>query len=126
MHSTKAHPFRQHFGPRHRSCDATLTFHACAGIQNHASTRRRLDDSSAEVLFTRIANGDVSDADFSDDETEEWQGPKCWQLHTFGNGSSTQHFVSCQKRSQMQDLKYQVLSKVGEGDISSSQQELRL
>ncbi|KAG0415856.1 hypothetical protein HPB47_006966 [Ixodes persulcatus] len=40
-------------------------------IQNHAAARRKLDDETAEELLEKIANKDISDGDFSDDESAE-------------------------------------------------------
>ncbi|KAH8022946.1 hypothetical protein HPB51_006376 [Rhipicephalus microplus] len=40
-------------------------------VQDHASRRQKVDDETAEDVLNKIANGDVSDGDFSDDEKEE-------------------------------------------------------
>ncbi|KAL3217238.1 hypothetical protein MRX96_006137 [Rhipicephalus microplus] len=41
------------------------------GVQDHASRRQKVDDEPAEDILNKIANGVVSDGDFSDDEKEE-------------------------------------------------------
>ncbi|KAL3259420.1 hypothetical protein MRX96_002066 [Rhipicephalus microplus] len=45
----------------------------CGGtrVQDHALRRQKVDDETAEDVLNKIANGDVSDGDFSDDEKEE-------------------------------------------------------
>lgn len=40
-------------------------------VQNHARSRHKVPDSSAERLFQSIVNGDASDAELSDDEFTE-------------------------------------------------------
>lgn len=41
------------------------------GIDDHSNRRLRASTSSAEALLTRIADGNASDADFSDDELDD-------------------------------------------------------
>lgn len=43
-------------------------------VQNHAKTRHKLPDSSAERLFESIINGDESEAELSDNEVNEVTG----------------------------------------------------
>ncbi|XP_075721839.1 uncharacterized protein LOC142765148 [Rhipicephalus microplus] len=47
------------------------TFYGGTRVQDHASRRQKVDDETAEDVLNKIANGDVSDGDFSDDEKEE-------------------------------------------------------
>ncbi|KAL3176246.1 hypothetical protein MRX96_010566 [Rhipicephalus microplus] len=47
------------------------TFYGGTGVEDHASRRQKVDDETAEDVLNKIANGDVSDGDFSDDEKEE-------------------------------------------------------
>ncbi|KAH6929196.1 hypothetical protein HPB50_024106 [Hyalomma asiaticum] len=46
-------------------------FYGTADFTNHARQRIRLDDESAERMLTRIADGNTSDIDLSDDDEEE-------------------------------------------------------
>nr|XP_054921318.1 uncharacterized protein LOC129382020 [Dermacentor andersoni] len=49
------------------------TFYGASSIQTHARTRRKTPNSSVDQLFDAIMNGDVSDADLSDDEVADVQ-----------------------------------------------------
>ncbi|XP_072144956.1 piggyBac transposable element-derived protein 3-like isoform X1 [Dermacentor andersoni] len=51
----------------------TEPFFPFIGIQTHARTRRKTPNSSVDQLFDAIMNGDVSDADLSDDEVADVQ-----------------------------------------------------
>nr|XP_037291484.1 uncharacterized protein LOC119187473 [Rhipicephalus microplus] len=46
-------------------------FYGTADFTNHARQRIRLDDESAERMLSRIADGNSSDIDLSDDDEEE-------------------------------------------------------
>ncbi|XP_070385990.1 piggyBac transposable element-derived protein 3-like [Dermacentor albipictus] len=50
--------------------DATV-FYGANCISKHGLERKKLDDDTAEKIFRRIENGDISDADLSDDEHSE-------------------------------------------------------
>ncbi|KAL3190843.1 hypothetical protein MRX96_019100 [Rhipicephalus microplus] len=47
------------------------TFYGGTQVQDHASRRQNVDNETAEDVLNKIANGDVFDGDFSDDEKEE-------------------------------------------------------
>ncbi|KAH7940561.1 hypothetical protein HPB49_001894 [Dermacentor silvarum] len=46
-------------------------FYGSARLEDHSRSRRRVGTSSAEQFLLKIANGNVSDGDFSDDELDE-------------------------------------------------------
>ncbi|KAK8758970.1 hypothetical protein V5799_003395 [Amblyomma americanum] len=50
------------------------TFYGSARLREHSLGRQKASTSSAQALLARIADGDVSDGDFSDDEVEECAG----------------------------------------------------
>lgn len=51
------------------------------GFRDHASSRQKINDATAEDILTKISNGDVSDGDFSDDENEEANEDRIVSLH---------------------------------------------
>ncbi|KAH7940813.1 hypothetical protein HPB49_006130 [Dermacentor silvarum] len=46
-------------------------FYGSARLEDHSRSRRKVGTSSAEQFLLKIANGNVSDGDFSDDELDE-------------------------------------------------------
>ncbi|KAL1440946.1 hypothetical protein MTO96_008992 [Rhipicephalus appendiculatus] len=46
-------------------------FYGCSAIERHGKTRRKASVSAAEQIFLAIADGNLSDANLSDDEAED-------------------------------------------------------